>query len=81
MIVSLHIQIFFTNVPSDEAIELTVNLLNQEISFARDFNRSTSGTLMQMVAKDVVLFTLFRQVDGVAMGSPVGPLQANILSF
>ena len=71
----------FSNVPLDEAFDLTVNLLYQDDDSALNFSRSTFRTLLQMVAKDVVLLThrgTFQQVDGVAMGSPVGPLLANI---
>ena len=81
MVVSLDIEGLFTNVPLDDAIELTVNLLYEDDDRAPNFSRSTFRTLLQMVAKDVVLLThrgTFQQVDGVAMGSPVGPLLANI---
>ena len=81
MVVSLDIEGLFTNVPLDEAIELTVSLLYQDDDRAPNFSRPTFRTLLQMVAKDVVLLThrgTFQQVHGVAMGSPVGPLLANI---
>ena len=82
IVVSLDIEGLFTNVPLDEAIELTVNLLYQDDDRVPNFNRSTFRTVLQMVAKDVVLLTLrgtLQRVDVVPMGSPVGPLLVNIL--
>ena len=81
MVVSLDIEGLFTNVPLDEAFELTVNLLYQDDDHTLSFSRSTFRTLLQIVAKDVVLLThrgTFQQIDGVAMGSPLEPLLANI---
>ena len=44
-------------------------------------NRETFKELLEMVSKDVIMLThrgYYRQVDGVAIGSSVGPLLANI---
>ena len=81
IIVSLDIESLFTNVPLLECIDYTVDLLYSSPHAPPDIDKATFKGLLEMVSKDVVMLThrgYCRQVDGVAMGSSVGPLLANI---
>ena len=66
MFVSYHVAALFTNVPLDEAINILANR-----AFTDDWVNKTYG-LFQFDMQ------LFEQTDGVAMGSPLGPLMANV---
>ena len=81
VVVSLDIVSLFTNVPLQESIDYTVDLLYSTPHSPPGINRETFKELLEMVSKDVIMLThrgYYRQVDGVAMGSSVGPLLANI---
>ena len=81
-LISLDVVSLLTNVPVDEAIDYTAELLfEQEDAPELPFDRDTFVTLLRLVTKDVIFATNhgnFKQIDGVAMGSSVGPLLANI---
>jgi hypothetical protein len=78
--VSFDVCSLFTNVPLDETIKLIADKVYSESSkcvppfpkkiFTKLLNFATSGMFLY---KD----GLYRQVDGVAMGSPLGPSLAN----
>ena len=79
--VSLDVESLFTNVPSD----YTINLILERIYKNKELNilipESDLKKLLELCTKDnILLFNglLYQQVDGVAMGSPLGPLLANI---
>ena len=81
IMVSLDIESLFTNVPLTESINYTADLLYSTDNAPTGIDKATFKELLQMVSKDVVILThrgYYRQVDGVAMGSSVGPLLANI---
>ena len=70
----------FTNIPVNETIGIISNALVSDHQFFQDLNRSEFEKLLSLSVKNCH-FT-FTQVDGVAMGSPLGPLFANIfMSF
>ena len=70
----------FTNVPVQETISLAADLLYSDDT--PDIDKETFVTLLKMVSVNVMFTSrtceYYRQIDGVAMGSPVGPLLANI---
>ena len=77
---SLDVESLFTNIPLDETIDLlTEKVFQNKVKVKgiskRDFKRllaiSTKGTVFYFNGK------YFRQRDGVAMGSPLGPALAN----
>lgn len=81
-LVSLDVEGLFTNVPVNEAVEYTTELMySPNHDFAPPIDQDTFAKLLKLVCVDVVFSThqgYFKQVDGVAMGSPVGPLLANV---
>ena len=82
---SFDVSSLFTNVPLDECVDLCVDLLFEDCdTFAfKDckFNRDQFRKLLNFAVKDnhfVFNGQLYDQIDGVAMGSPLGPSMANI---
>ena len=82
---SFDVSSLFTNIPLDECIDLCIELLfeHSENLDYRDcsLNPSQHRKLLTFAVKDphfVFNKQLFDQVDGVAMGSPLGPTLANI---
>ena len=78
---SFDIKSLFTNVPLREVIEICVDqLYNSNIS-SPEFPRDVCYELLQMATTNVEFSfnnIMYRQIDGVAMGSPLGPILANI---
>ena len=75
-LVSYDVCSLFTSIPLNEAIIITVDLLFEKnlgfkISKA-DIQFATSGTHFMFEGK------FYDQIDGVAMGSPLGPVLANL---
>ena len=80
-VVSLNIESLFTKVYKTPSIDYTVNLLNFTRHAPTEINKSTFKVLLEMVSKDIIMPThrgYFNQIDGVAMGSSVGPLLTNV---
>ena len=85
ILVSFAVASLFTNVPLNETINILVNK-----AFASDWFNQTYDLNLQKdqparlleIATTNQLFQfngrLYEQVDGVAMGSPLGPLMANV---
>ena len=79
--VSFDVQSLFTNVPLKETIDICAetlyhkdnNLALQKSSFIKLMNLATSEIEFSFSGE------MYRQTDGVAMGSPLGPTLANIL--
>ena len=71
----------FTNVPLAETIEICADALYIDDSMAPSFPRNIFVELMQLANSSVEFSfnnNMHRQIDGVAMGSPLGPALANI---
>ena len=72
----------FTNVPVDETIDICVDLLyNSEDRSPPKIKRDDFKELLTLAVKDncfVYNGHLYVQKDGVAMGSSLGPVLANI---
>ena len=86
ILVSYDVSSLFTNVPVDETIKSIAerafenNWFNEEHSL--NITKSDLIELLRIATKHpLVQFegNLYQQVDGVAMGSPLGPLMANTL--
>ena len=76
-LVSYDVVSLFTNVPLTLAIDHAVELLPKNACFDKD----TAKELLRLCCANTIFGykdELFIQVDGVAMGSPVAPLLANI---
>ena len=84
VLVSYDVSSLFTNVPVDETIETIAERAFENDWFNREYDLNiTKLDLMELlrIATKNQLFQfegkLYEQVDGVAMGSPLGPLMAN----
>ena len=78
--ISLDVTSLFTNIPLDETIDIAVQLLLDNDSNI-GMNRNELKKLFEFAtSKSHFMFNdeFFDQIDGVAMGSPLGPLLANI---
>ena len=85
ILVSYDVSSLFTNVPLDETIEILVNRALTNNSFNTTHNLALTRTdlvdLLSVATKGQLFQfdgALYEQTDGVAMGSPLGPLLANV---
>ena len=77
---SLDVESLFTNIPLNETINNLVNdmFLNQDI--VNTFNKRDMFELLSIATKESFFIfdeKIYRQIDGVSMGSPLGPTLAN----
>ena len=84
ILVSYDVSALFTNVPVDETIGILARKAFQDDWFNKEYNLNiTEEDLIELleVSTKNQLFqfqgVLYEQVDGVAMGFPLGPLIAN----
>nr|XP_027207334.1 uncharacterized protein LOC113800746 [Penaeus vannamei] len=80
MCVSFDIESLFTNVPLRETTEIIVNKTTTLTLNEFGLDKTTYGKLLDIAAHHSVFTfneSLYTQVDGVAMGSPLGPCYAN----
>ena len=82
---SFDVKSLSTNIPLDETIDIIINKCFASATHYHAISRDQFRDLLNLSVKNChFLFdgVLYKQVDGVAMGSPLGPLFANIfLSF
>ena len=80
--VSFDVDNLYTNVPVNEAIEITLDTLyKRENPPPIPFNRAQLKTLLEMSVCHIpfrFLDKVYIQTDGVAMGSPLGPILADL---
>ena len=80
LLVSDHVTSLFTNIPLQETIDIAINLI---------FNHNPNLNITKKELKKLFLFAtsqthfifnskFYNQIDGVAMGSPLAPVLANI---
>ena len=70
----------FTNIPLDEAIYICINQLFENTDTVEGFTKSELKQLLCLATKESYFIfngLLYKQIDGVAMGSPLGPSLAN----
>ena len=75
------IESFFTNIPLQETIDLCVENLFQDRTRVDNLsNDSFSELLTRTMSESLILFDqqFYKQHDGVAMGSPIGPTLSNV---
>ena len=81
-LVSFDVESLFTNVPTQETIEIILNLVFQDdITVFHNLSRDELKKLLTICTQESHFQfngEYFDQVDGVAMGSPLGPLFANV---
>ena len=81
-LVSFDVASLFTNIPLQETIDIILNKIfyNDQITF-HGFDRENFNKLLQIAVQDTYfLFNnkIYKQIDGVSMGSPLAPIMANI---
>ena len=81
---SLDIDSLFTNIPLKETINICTNLLYKNVDVVEGIKSEFQNLLSLSTQESYFMFNdiLYKQKDGVAMGSPLGPTMANVfLSF
>jgi hypothetical protein len=82
---SFDVTSLFTNIPLDKTIDIISGQLYSTQTFYHGFSKTEFVQLLNLVVKNCHFIfdgKYYDQIDGVAMGSPLGPLFANIfLSF
>ena len=80
--VSLDIESLFTNIPVEETINIILNKIFIEPDFLfHNFTRTDFKQLLELAVQDTAFIfdgVAFKQAEGMAMGSPLGPTFANI---
>ena len=78
--VSSDVTSLFTNIPLEEGINLTINLLFEAKSDLNISRKDLQKLFQFATSQTNFLFNgnMYDQVDGVAMGSPLAPILANI---
>ena len=70
----------FTNIPLDETINICINTVYSEQDVIQGINKEEFQNLLTLATKESCFIfneVLYKQKDGVAMGSPHGPTLAN----
>ena len=79
--ISFDVVSLFTSVPLDFTIELILKKVYDEGLIATKLKRDELKTLLELCTKEMHFSfngKVYRQINGVAMGSPLGPVLANI---
>ena len=81
--VSYDVTSLFTNIPLEETINLTINLLFEAKPDLKISRKDLQKLFQFATSQTNFLFNgnMYDQVDGVAMGSPLAPILANILKL
>ena len=78
---SFDVKSLFTQIPLDETIEICLEELFVNSEVVEGFNRSQLRELLSLATKECYFLfngSLYKQIDGVSMGSCLGPSLANI---
>ena len=78
---SFDIESLFTNIPLQETIDLCVENLFQDRTHVDNLSKDSFRELLtRTMSESLILFDqqFYKQHDGVAMGSPLGPTLANV---
>jgi hypothetical protein len=82
VMISFDVDNLYTNVPVNEAIEITLDMLyKRSIPPDIPFTRIQLKQLLEMAVCNIpfrFIDKIYIQIDGVAMGSPLGPLLADL---
>ena len=76
----LDVESLFTNIPLDETIDIVTKKVFEKKNKVDGLSRTDFRRLLSLSTKGTVFFFnghYYRQKDGVAMGSPLGPVLAN----
>ena len=81
---SLHADSLFTNIPLDETIDISIDSLYKDDENSPEIPKDVFRNLLTVATKESFFMfnnKFYKQIDGVAMGSPLGPAPANIFMF
>ena len=79
---SLDVDSFFTNIPLEETINICTELIYGQNDSTEGLNKSECKELLTLANKEsyfIFYNILYKQIDSVAMSSPLGPTLANAL--
>ena len=77
---SLDVDSLFTNIPLDETIDICTNTIYSKQDVMQGINKEELQNLLSLATKESYFIfndVLYKQKDGVAMDSPLGPTLAN----
>ena len=77
---SLDIKGLFTNIPLNEVIDICIDDLFCDTNTIQNLDRNDMRELLTLAAYESFFIfhqVMYRQIDGVVMGSPLGPILAN----
>ena len=77
----MDIESLFTNLPLDETIEICCRELYKNTNSVAGLHKKEFRKLMEFATKEMLFVfngSYYQQIEGVAMGSPLGPILANI---
>ena len=78
---SLDVDSLFTNIPLDETIGICIDSLYKDDENTPKIPKDVFRNLLTVATKESFFMfnnKFYKQIDGVAMGSPLGPALANI---
>ena len=78
---TMDIESLFTNLPLNETIDICIKLVFEHNNLVEGMNKEEFRRLLVIATQDSMFIfdgKYYKQVDGVAMGSPLGPILANI---
>ena len=78
---SFDVDALFTNIPLDETIDICCEELFKDTTEVSGMTKCQFRSLLELATKEsFILFngSYYQQIDGVAMGSPLGPTLANV---
>ena len=77
---SLDVDSFFTNIPLEETINICTESIYDQNDSVEGLNKSEFKELLSLATKESYFNfneVLYKQINGIAMGSPLGPTFAN----
>ena len=77
---SLDIESLFTSIPLNEVIDICIDDLFCDTNTIQNLDRNDMRELLNLTAYESFFIfdqVMYRQIDGVAMGSPLGPILTN----
>ena len=80
--ISFNVKSLFTSVPLDYTVDIIIKRIFEDHETTTKFIKSEMKKLLTLCTKNVPFSfnnEIYIQTDGVAMGSPLGPVIANIL--
>ena len=80
ILVSYDVTSLFTNIPLQETIDIAINLISNHNSNLSITRKELKKLLLFAISQTHFIFNskFYNQIDGVAMGSPLVPVLANI---